>query len=102
MDKTLSYKVSLISVNSTDIMLFFGFSNEQEFSRDEFCFFLDCLLRGLMNLTLRHKEKKPEYLGCRVKQADLQLIVKKVFPDKKDSIERQQFSKLFISNKAMS
>ena len=35
-----------------NIMLFFGFQNENEFHKGELHFFFDCLFRGLCNLTI--------------------------------------------------
>jgi len=45
------------------MMTIFGFNNENEFSRDEFHFFLDCLFRGLLKLAIPRGHKKPLHPG---------------------------------------
>jgi hypothetical protein len=42
-----------------NMMIIFGFSSENDFSRDEFHFFLDCLFKGLMKLLVPKGSKKP-------------------------------------------
>jgi hypothetical protein len=73
-------------------MLFFGFSDDDEFTRDEFSYFLDCLFRGLMNLTIKtKKEKAPALQGFRMIQTEIDGIVKRVFPEKREWLDRSQF-----------
>ena len=82
-------------------MLFFGFQSQQEFYRDELHFFFDCLFRGLMNLAITKGNRMPRYRGCYVSHNDIVKLVKKVFPDKTESIERSQFLYLYIENRAI-
>ena len=44
-------------------MTIFGFNNENEFSRDEFHFFLDCFFRGLLKVAIPKGQKKPLHPG---------------------------------------
>ena len=72
-----------------NIMLFFGFQNENEFQRGELHFFFDCLFRGLCNLTTLQNEKLPSHRGFAVNQDDIAKLVDQIFPQKKESVDRQ-------------
>ena len=50
----------------SNMMIIFGFSNENEFSRDEFHFFLDCLFRGLLKLLIPKGFRKPVHPGKKI------------------------------------
>ena len=56
-------------------MLVFGFSDVNEFSRDEMHFFLDCLFRGLMKLAIPKKEKKPLNPGKKIGFNEIELLI---------------------------
>ena len=86
---------------SIDILLFFGFQSQSEFYRDELHFFFDCLFRGLMNLVITRNANMPKYRGCYVNHSEIVKLVKKVFPDKAESIDRSQFAELYRENKAV-
>lgn len=75
----------------TNVMVIFGFNNENEFSRDEFHFFLDCLFRGFFKLLIVPSENKdymkpatsiwsrkklvPIHPGRRISSVDLEKLV---------------------------
>ena len=88
------FAVILIAINGpmetivSNIMLFFGFQSQQEFYRDELHFFFDCLFRGLMNLVITKGETMPAHRGKYVSHPEIVKLVKKVFGDKTESIER--------------
>lgn len=69
-------------------MLLFGFQSQTEFYRDELHFFLDCLFRGLLNLVITREAQMPAHRGCYVSHSEITKLVKKVFPDKTESVER--------------
>ena len=43
----------------------------------------------------------PKYRGCYVNHAEIVKLVKKVFPDKTESIDRSEFAALYKENKAV-
>jgi hypothetical protein len=49
-----------------NMMAMFGFNNENEFSRDEFHFFLDCMTRGLLKLGIPKNSRVPVNVGRRL------------------------------------
>ena len=59
----------------SNIMMIFGFNNENDFSRDEFHFFLDCLLRGLLKLLIPKGEKKPINSGKKLACQSIETLV---------------------------
>lgn len=58
-----------------NMMIIFGFSNENEFSRDEFHFFLDCLFRGLFKLLVLKGSKKPQNPGKKISCVSIEFLV---------------------------
>ena len=46
--------------------MIFGFGEENEFSSDEFHYFLDCLFRGILKLGLPKGHKAPLYPGYKI------------------------------------
>ena len=84
-----------------NIMLYFGFQSQQEFYRDELHFFFDCLFRGLCNLVITQGESEPKYRGKFVSHCEIVKLVKKVFGEQTESIERGQFFQIYIENKAV-
>ena len=91
-------------------MVIFGFNNENEFSRDEFHFFLDCLFRGFFKLLIVPSENKdymkpatsiwsrkklaPLHSGRKISSADLEKLVSQVFPPNIEVVERSDFIEL--------
>lgn len=55
-----------------DIMLIFGFSEETEFSKDEFHFFLDCMFRGIMKFAIPKKENNPVCPGKKIRYNEIE------------------------------
>jgi hypothetical protein len=55
-----------IEVILNNIMVVFGFSDQNLFLLEEFHFFLDCLFRGLMKLLISKKDKKPTFTGKKI------------------------------------
>ena len=84
-----------------NIMPFFGFQSETEFYRGELHFFFDCLFRGLCNLTVRKEDSFPQHRSFYVSQAEIKKIVDGIFPDNKESVDRQQFLSTFIKHSVM-
>lgn len=86
-DTLVLFAITLVAIDgkpeqlSNNIMLFFGFSSEETFHRDEFHFFLDCLFKGLLALTINGKNKQPLHRGWFVTQVDIEKLVSKVFLD---------------------
>jgi hypothetical protein len=56
-------------------MLIFGFLNENEFSRDEFHYFLDCLFRGLLKILIAQDFKKPTNAGKKLTSVTVEALV---------------------------
>jgi hypothetical protein len=75
------FAVILISLEGTfdiilnNIMGIFGFGDVNEFHIDECHYFLDCLFRGLIKLTIPKKEKKPIYSGKKIPSNEIELLV---------------------------
>ena len=82
-----------------NMMLIFGFGNENDFSRDEFHFFLDCLFRGLNKLLIPQKHKKPLNPGRKVLSVDIEALVSQIFPSNIDIIDRADFVEFMLPNK---
>ncbi|CDW83191.1 UNKNOWN [Stylonychia lemnae] len=91
------FAVILISIQGKfeiilqNMMTIFGFNNENEFSRDEFHFFLDCMFRGLLKLAIPKGSKKPIHPGKKMTQSDIETLVSQIFPNNIDLIERSDF-----------
>ena len=89
-----------------NIMAIFGFGAENEFSRDEFHFFIDCLFRGLFKLLLvkppggpKRRKLLPMHPGRKLANADIEKLVAQVFPSNIDIVERSDFIELMQPNK---
>lgn len=82
-----------------NVMNIFGFADPNEFHLDECHYFLDCLFRGLMKLTIPKKEKKPIYLGKKVPSNEIELLVAQIYPKDKTILERSKFIDAMNSNK---
>ena len=54
-----------------------------------------------MNLVITRDTRMPKYRGCYISHAEIAKLVKKVFPDKTESVERTEFLKLYIENRAV-
>jgi len=63
-----------------NIMAMFCFHSENDFSKDEFHFFLDCLTRGLNTFAIPMGHKSPINSGRRLKPSELEILVAQIFP----------------------
>ena len=54
-----------------------------------------------MNLVITRGHQMPVHRGCFVSHAEIAKLVKKVFPDRTESIERSQFIDLYTECKAV-
>ena len=75
------FAVILISIQGkfdtiiSNMMIIFGFNNDNDFSRDEFHFFLDCLFRGLLKLAIPKGSKVPTNPGKKIVTKDIECLV---------------------------
>jgi hypothetical protein len=102
----------------SNAMIIFGFGNENEFSRDEFHFFLDCLFRGLFKLLVvgltpkqlsesqashrslwTRRKGQPTYPGRKLSSQDIDRLVSQIFPSNIDIIERSDFIEFMTPQK---
>eukprot|EP00347_Sterkiella_histriomuscorum_P019553 403341192 len=99
------FAVILISIKGKfeiilqNIMIIYGFNNENEFSRDEFHFFLDCFSRGLLKLSIPKGSKVPMNPGKKLVQSDIESLVGQIFPNNIDLIERSDFIEFMTPQK---
>ena len=64
----------------SNLMVFFGFESDTEFSADELHYTLDCFFRGLLNLTILRGQTEPKYRGYSVKESEIVKFVQRVYP----------------------
>ena len=54
-----------------------------------------------MNLVITKGDRMPRHRGCYVSHNDIVKLVKKVFPDKNESVERSQFLYMYMDNRSI-
>ena len=83
-------------------MTFFGFSDQDKFTADEFHFFLNCLFRGVCSLAITNSNKMPNNRGCFVSDKDIDILVSSVFRKDSHELSRTLFQSTFFESKTIS